>query len=298
LFVLLTDLMSNLMEGKKANEEDMVKVKSVFNLDEGRRLFTSLLETAITSSPSGSKELSTNNFELLLFLINSCLNVLKLENGADYICAKIILQTAEIIYRKVKILPAKPKDLPAKKDSKKWSSKRQPAPAPEPVKETEECVMPFIKDHFVWEHLSFWEEYFWDVIAKSFQDAFGHTSDYTDVHKQFIEAKLKVFGKSMIGWGRMTPEDIEKFIKKIQDEVQSEESLDEDDKKEQNGQNDQNDQKPQDDNWGSASSSSDDKNVFANEPDTDSESVSDSEDIIDSDPSDDSGSWEDVVQPQ
>lgn len=63
-------------------------------------------------------------------------------------------------------------------------------------------VQTFIKEHFVWQNLFFWEEYFWDFIADSFGKRFGKTNEFTDKHKDFVKIKLVEFAQVVQEWGK------------------------------------------------------------------------------------------------
>eukprot|EP01126_Amoeba_proteus_P051363 TRINITY_DN6128_c0_g1_i27.p1 TRINITY_DN6128_c0_g1~~TRINITY_DN6128_c0_g1_i27.p1 ORF type:complete len:322 (+),score=70.87 TRINITY_DN6128_c0_g1_i27:396-1361(+) len=179
LLEALKKAMAELMDSKKVVDEEAVQnCKKVFVDDSGRRLFTHLLEAELENN-KGTKELRPATFELLLFLISACLNTLHLKNPADYICGKIIFETSgKFFRRKVTKLHGKDKD-------------------------SLEFIKPFIQDHFVWQNLFFWEEYFWDSVAQSFSDQFGQTTEFKSIHKEFIKNKLTDFYKVMEGWGRL-----------------------------------------------------------------------------------------------
>jgi len=178
---------------KPIDQEAVQKLKPLWGSDSGRRSFTYLLKSAIESQPYGAIQLSQQDFEMVLFMINNCLTNLDLKNGADYISAKIIVENAGKIYRNDTGTP--------------------------------EYILQFTKDLYVWQDLWFWTDYFWDLTAKKFQ-GLSFSSDqsdplmgdeYSPQQKVFLETEIQNFGQFMLGWGDMKVDTIAMFAENIAD---------------------------------------------------------------------------------
>jgi len=114
-----------------------------------------------------SVKLSDTSFLRLLFLINTLLSSIDMQNGADYIIGKVIMEISGKVHHEVD------------NDGK------------EPIKETMEQ---FLK-HPYFESFDFWEEYFWDTIPRKFQQKFGVDigEDYSKREKDWLATQLNTF---------------------------------------------------------------------------------------------------------
>eukprot|EP01127_Copromyxa_protea_P017158 TRINITY_DN5196_c0_g1_i3.p1 TRINITY_DN5196_c0_g1~~TRINITY_DN5196_c0_g1_i3.p1 ORF type:complete len:723 (-),score=170.73 TRINITY_DN5196_c0_g1_i3:52-2148(-) len=163
-----------------ADESVILSLKHVFSDDMGRRFFTYLIEAELGFDPKTVVELSDDNFELLLFMITTCMECLDLSNGADYISAKRILQTASRILRHP----------PSKKEK---------------VRETKfgshvMSVQEAVGCHVMWQNLNFWIEFFLDSIASKYGQKIQTFLNDTGNKKSaaFLRNELKKFPRVML----------------------------------------------------------------------------------------------------
>jgi hypothetical protein len=168
----------------KIDFRDIDKVKPLFQMDSGRRLFSYFLKQALKTT----KQLTLNDtcFEFLLYLINVCLNEMNLNNGADYISAKILLEKTSFITREVK--------------------------GSHP-----DYLQDFIKEHHIWSNLNFWEEYFWDTMAKDAKRVFrsveiDFSKNMSPKQQIFVVFHLQQMIDRMWGWGKLPVPSIQMFV--------------------------------------------------------------------------------------
>lgn len=199
----LREVVSLLMDkDKEAVEiEDVLDLKPLFTHDSGRRMFAQLLREYNTDSTGKyvPREISDESMGVLLYLMYLTLGELELRNGADYISGKIIAEVSTLLVHKKKDHHTGPDDSEVKLS---------------------------IKEHVVWQSLFFWEEYFWDTIAHSFQQRFGDaTGDkYSPAAKEFLTQELKKFSKNMVGWGGLQAEAVAFFSQNLAMEIGLEEA--------------------------------------------------------------------------
>jgi len=116
---------------------------------------------------------------------------LDLRNGADYISAKIVVETAGRIYRNVSGVP--------------------------------EYILTYTKNLFVWQDLFFWTDYFWDITAKEIQkrvDEIGILGEvYSLQQKAFLKVQIEQFGAFLCGWGDLPLETRVMFCENIAEEA-------------------------------------------------------------------------------
>jgi len=129
-------------------------------------------------------------------LVNLTLQALDLQNGADYISAKMVLEMSGSIYRKYSA------DEEDKKEVKDYMEQR-------------------IKEHVIWQSLWFWEEYFWDTIAVNFRNFLGEGSggdeEYSRKEKDYLKKQLTKFSKKMSG--KLSTASVEYFISNMADSI-------------------------------------------------------------------------------
>eukprot|EP01120_Amphizonella_sp_Union-15-10_P011871 TRINITY_DN515_c0_g6_i1.p1 TRINITY_DN515_c0_g6~~TRINITY_DN515_c0_g6_i1.p1 ORF type:complete len:754 (+),score=184.41 TRINITY_DN515_c0_g6_i1:140-2401(+) len=159
--------------------------ESLMTKDSGRRIFTYLLKHMLKGKTN--LKLSTNSLQLLLCLIQKALENMHISKPADYISARIILESSPILYFE-------------EDGSRKY------------IKE-------FIADHFLWQHLGFWEDYFWDIISAEFSTYMESVPDEEKAHEElvFITDRLKKYVRTMWGWGKLAPETIELLVSRMAD---------------------------------------------------------------------------------
>jgi len=184
---LLNDIIDRIMKNEKLDFGSITELNELMNRDSGRRVFTYLLNQRLMTT-KGNTILSADSFEFLLLLIGAALNDMHISNGADYISAKILLETSHSLYNDARGSPRFIKD--------------------------------YIKSHFLWQNLRFWEEYFWDTISKKYRKAIeGVTAKDAIERKQkaFIATSLKKFAKIMWGWGNLPGESVKHFVSNMAD---------------------------------------------------------------------------------
>eukprot|EP01125_Pyxidicula_operculata_P016913 TRINITY_DN5869_c0_g2_i1.p2 TRINITY_DN5869_c0_g2~~TRINITY_DN5869_c0_g2_i1.p2 ORF type:complete len:765 (-),score=298.59 TRINITY_DN5869_c0_g2_i1:183-2477(-) len=200
----LSDIMNKIASDPKrfVDIEDVLEIKDVFKHDSGRRMFTHMLRGFAEKDGKIAKiELKDSAYQVILYMVNLTLVELDLQNGADYISGKIIQELSRKLYY----------ILATTEETGKIVSK--------PVFLEEN-----IKEHVIWQSLFFWEEYFFDSIAHSFQKNFGdndekQSSEYNQKEKEFFKESLKKFAKKMQGWGKLPNESIEFFVGNIADTI-------------------------------------------------------------------------------
>jgi hypothetical protein len=163
--------------------KDIETVRKLFEVDSGRRLFAYFVSSSLNKKKD--TELSDNSFELLLYLINLCLNELHLNSGGDYISAKILLEKTALIYRE--------------------------------NDEHRDYIQDFIKEHHIWSNLRFWEELFWDTLAKEGKKVFraGKELDpqlLSPKQQIFVILQLQQMIERMWGWGKLPVPSIQLFV--------------------------------------------------------------------------------------
>jgi hypothetical protein len=82
------------------NDDDKAFFDVVMQNDNGRRIFTYLLQEFAQNSKTKTTELSTFAFEILTYLCMQLLNKLELNTGGDYICGKMLCSASSLIYTK------------------------------------------------------------------------------------------------------------------------------------------------------------------------------------------------------
>jgi len=179
--------------------DNVLNLKDIFQHDSGRRTFAQTLYTYFTPVANGkipNFNLSASSFEGILYLINAMLARLDMQNGADYICAKIILEISKKIFHEVT-------------DEKEQFVRK-------------ETVEDMIKTHYIFENVRFWEEYFWDTISRKFQKT--GEEDYSKKEKNWLKKQLIKFTKTMNGWGSLTPDNIHEFAQEMASQIGMDES--------------------------------------------------------------------------
>jgi len=163
----------------ESNEDDIQELKGIFKIDSGRRIFANELCNFVQGK---QVEVTGNSFDFILFLINFALNELNLNNGADFISGKLLLEVSLSIYRK--------------------GHKKK------------EFINDYIKAHPLWQNLDFWREYFWDIASTKYSLMLNESSNTKKVG-HFLAKNLKKFSLTMKDSGGVDPESIKGLCEEI-----------------------------------------------------------------------------------
>uniref|UniRef100_A0A6B2KXV0 Uncharacterized protein n=1 Tax=Arcella intermedia TaxID=1963864 RepID=A0A6B2KXV0_9EUKA len=183
---LLRETLYKIMTGDsdiKLNPSDLIRFKSLFNLDNGRRVFTFMLKEYAQSVADGDVFLiSDTSFSLLKTLVELCLEHLDLSNGADYISGKHLLETSSLVGKE------------------------------KPNKEID-FIQVYIKPHKCWKNTFFWEEFFWSQTSTKYDEKFsGDLANDQQQEQDFFVAELTDFVKVIWGWGDMKADSVVPFM--------------------------------------------------------------------------------------
>eukprot|EP01125_Pyxidicula_operculata_P012165 TRINITY_DN3990_c0_g1_i1.p1 TRINITY_DN3990_c0_g1~~TRINITY_DN3990_c0_g1_i1.p1 ORF type:complete len:373 (+),score=148.05 TRINITY_DN3990_c0_g1_i1:138-1121(+) len=74
-----------------------------------------------------------------------------------------------------------------------------------------------IRDHYVWQNLFFWEEYFWDTAANSLPWTIEANSDagFSKSQKEHLQKYIITFTTNMLGWGTLPVPAIQLFVENL-----------------------------------------------------------------------------------
>eukprot|EP01129_Flabellula_baltica_P003560 TRINITY_DN13316_c0_g1_i1.p1 TRINITY_DN13316_c0_g1~~TRINITY_DN13316_c0_g1_i1.p1 ORF type:complete len:652 (+),score=169.69 TRINITY_DN13316_c0_g1_i1:43-1998(+) len=160
-------------------DEDIQELKDIFQKDSGRRIFANELHNVV-----GEKELKIDesSFEFVLFLVMCCLNEMNLQNGADFITAKLILDSSTMISRKV--------------ISKK------------------ERIIDAVRIHPIWQNLGFWTEYFWDKASQKYS-ALVTADGQKKKAVGFLKKHISRYTVEMWEMGNVNPDIISDFASEV-----------------------------------------------------------------------------------
>eukprot|EP01102_Stenamoeba_stenopodia_P004596 TRINITY_DN1489_c0_g1_i2.p1 TRINITY_DN1489_c0_g1~~TRINITY_DN1489_c0_g1_i2.p1 ORF type:complete len:668 (+),score=171.48 TRINITY_DN1489_c0_g1_i2:250-2253(+) len=172
----LQDTLTKILFSKPIDFPDVFHLNDFFKLEAGRRLFTQRLKQTMKSVPSLT--LSENNFEILLYLINTVLQQMDLSDSKDLITAKVLMVSSCVLSRKI--------------DGDK-----------------KEYIKQFIRSHEIWKNLMFWEEQFWDTISQKFK---GLEHEEESKVAPLVSATIPQFASEMLDWG-VTPFNCQEFMK-------------------------------------------------------------------------------------
>jgi len=104
----------------------------------------------------------------MLGLFNSMLGEMDLSNSKDLRSAKVLMQASARMSRRVP------------------GGKLQ-------------FMQDFIKKHEMWKNVPFWEEYFWEELAKKHRQKYNE--DFTGVDVELVSVLLNNFAFNMLSWG-------------------------------------------------------------------------------------------------
>eukprot|EP01133_Synstelium_polycarpum_P011536 gene11536-13464_t len=150
----------NVLFSRPVEFHEVNALNALFKTEAGRRRFSQILQMTLKQVPN--IVLSENSFEFILYLVNTSLQEMDLSNDTDIITAKVILSASSALYRV--------------------------------TNNQQEYVKEFIKSSPVWRNLRFWEDYFWEQLAKRHRKRY----DVIDgVDKEIVSNLLSYFGVNM-----------------------------------------------------------------------------------------------------
>eukprot|EP00026_Physarum_polycephalum_P002342 Phypoly_transcript_02348.p1 GENE.Phypoly_transcript_02348~~Phypoly_transcript_02348.p1 ORF type:complete len:858 (+),score=182.70 Phypoly_transcript_02348:213-2786(+) len=159
------DCMVQILFSKPIDFADVYALNELFSTDSGRRCFIQIMQATMKEIPT--LVVSDNSFELLLYLINTVLQQMDVSDSKDLIAAKVLMLCACSLSRK--------------------------------SGETFEFVREFIHNYALWKDRNFWEEYFWDTLAKKHRKKYGEK--ITGVDKELTVTLIASFAYNMLNWG-------------------------------------------------------------------------------------------------
>ena len=122
-----------ILHSEEVEFSDVVELNQFFKEDSGRRKFTQMLEELMQEF--SSLTLSTNSFELLLYLINTTLTEMDTSDSSDLITAKILMRASSVVKRD--------------------------------TDEGDQYIKAYIASYTVYHDFRFWEELFWEELFRS-----------------------------------------------------------------------------------------------------------------------------------
>jgi len=178
----LKKVVNSLLKSEPLENPNFTKLEQVFKKDSGRRVFTHLLQQSMLSLPEKVVYLNKTAFQQMLHLVTVALNEMHISKPADYISAKVLMELSYNL---------------------QWVAKEKKK------KTITHVIKDYIKPHFIWQNLRFWEEYFWDKISQNF----GEVKKLPKEQQQaFLANNLKEFAGKMLGWGNLPNESLLFFL--------------------------------------------------------------------------------------
>ena len=191
----LTKQLDRLFRNLTVSFEDLFKLQSLFETDEGRRVFCFTLFQKIRTQKRASSRtdliiLSSDSFDLVLWLINTVLQSMKAHDETpDFFAARVLMKYSFKIVREVPM---------SNSVTSGASSIRIKSP-----RKTKETVQKFIRSDPIWRTLSFWQELFYGdmnkKLARKFDKGANSSQDLTfsGREKKFLFKFLESFVKSL-----------------------------------------------------------------------------------------------------
>jgi len=175
------DCLRAIMQSEEVEFSSVVELNQFFKVDSGRRKFTQMLETYMLEF--SSLTLSTDSFELLLYLINTTLTEMDTSDASDLITAKILMRASSIVKRETDA--------------------------------GDQYIQEYITSYSVYHDVQFWEELFWDELFASHKQRSGMADDdiYQLDHKLTLQV-VKNMVVVMTHWKNYR-EEIQRFINHI-----------------------------------------------------------------------------------
>lgn len=159
------DCMVQILFSKPIDFADVYALNDLFSSDSGRRCFTQIMQSTMKEIPT--LVLSDNSFELLLYLINTVLQQMDTSDSKDLIAAKLLMHCACSLSRK--------------------------------SGDTFQFIREYVRNYGLWKDVNFWEEYFWDTLAKKHRKKFGEK--ISGVDKELTVVIISSFAYNMLNWG-------------------------------------------------------------------------------------------------
>ncbi|GAM22729.1 hypothetical protein SAMD00019534_059040 [Acytostelium subglobosum LB1] len=156
--------------------QEVQSLNAIFKTEPGRRRFSQILQSTLKQVPN--IVLSESSFEFLLYLISTTLQEMDLSTEHDIITAKVIMHASSSLYR--------------------VNNGNQ-----------QEYIKDFIRSSPVWRTVRFWEDYFWDQLAKRHRKRFDQNFDGVD--KEIVSNLLSFFGVNMVHFS-VPHEEIKSFL--------------------------------------------------------------------------------------
>lgn len=160
----LEAVLARVLNSKPVEFSDVAKFNDLFKSDAGRRVFTRMLKKQMKETTS--LLLSDNSFDILLFIFNTVLQNQDEAKSKDFRSCKIIMYASCAL-------------------GKRGADGRA------------DFIQYHIQGYDIWRNLSFWEQYFYDEVARKYKEqspSHGSQSDEAEkqVAKQFVENLIPV----------------------------------------------------------------------------------------------------------
>jgi len=174
--------MVQILFSKPIDFADVYALNELFSTDSGRRYFVQTMQATMKEIPT--LVVSDNSFELLLYLINTVLQQMDISDrltfffflfyiifnntySKDLIAAKVLMHCACSLSRK--------------------------------NGDTFQFIREYIHSYALWKDPNFWEEYFWDTLAKKHRKKYGEK--ISGIDKELTVSLIASFAYNMLNWG-------------------------------------------------------------------------------------------------